>query len=92
MSSAESKLAVRIERDVLVADADAAAVGGDVLRLQLGVDLLLVDAELREPLPRDFEEHDFLLLARTARPSSRSARAATRGGGTRRSGAAPACV
>ena len=33
------------------------------LRLELAVDLLLVDAELRQPLPRDFEEDDFLLLA-----------------------------
>ena len=60
LGRAESALG--IERDVLVADAHAAAVGGDVSRLQLGVDLLLVDAELRQPLPRDFEEDDFLLL------------------------------
>ena len=46
-----------------VADAHAAAVGGDVPRLELAVDLLLVDAELRQPLPRDFQEDDFLLLA-----------------------------
>ena len=56
-----AETALRIERDVLIADAHAAAVGGDVPRLQLGVDLLLVDAELRQPLPRDFEEDDFLL-------------------------------
>ena len=63
MSSAERKPPCRIERDVLVADAHAAAVGGDVPRLELGVDLLLVDAELRQPLPRDFQEDDFLLFA-----------------------------
>ena len=56
-----AETAFRIERDVLVADAHAAAVGGDVPLLELGVDLLLVDAELRQPLPRDFEEDDFLL-------------------------------
>ena len=59
-----AEAARRIERDVLiVADAHAAAVGGDVPRLELAVDLLLVDAELRQPLPRDFEEDDFLLFA-----------------------------
>ena len=58
-----AEAALRIERDVLVADAHAAAVGGDVPRLELAVDLLLVDAELRQPLPRDFEEDDFLLFA-----------------------------
>jgi hypothetical protein len=45
---------------VLVADAHTAAVGGDVPRLELAVDLLLIDAELRQPLPRDFEDNDFL--------------------------------
>ena len=46
-----------------IADAHAAAVGGDVLRLKLGVDLLFVDAELRQALPRDFEKDDLLLFA-----------------------------
>src|SRR5262249_27439862 len=32
-------------------------------RLEVAIDLLLVDAELRQPLPRDFEEDDFLLGA-----------------------------
>ena len=54
----------RIERDVLVADADAAAVGGDVPLLELAVDQLLVEAQLRQPLPRDFEEDDLPLLAK----------------------------
>jgi len=36
--------ALRIERNVLVSDAYAATVGGDVSRLELGVDLLFVDS------------------------------------------------
>ena len=63
MSSAERKPPCGSSGVYCVADAHAAAVGGDVLRLQLAVDLLLVDAELRQPLPRDFEEDDFLLFA-----------------------------
>ncbi len=57
------ELAFRIDRDVLVANAHTAAVGSDVFRLQLAVDLLFVNPELREPLPRDFKEDDFLLFA-----------------------------
>ena len=49
-------------RRVLVPDAHPAAVGGQVLRLELSVDLFLVDAELCQPLPRNFEEDDFLLF------------------------------
>ena len=56
-----AETALRIERDVLISDAHEAAVGGLVPRLEVAVDLLLVDAELRQPLPRDFEEDDFLL-------------------------------
>jgi hypothetical protein len=52
---------LRIERDVLISDAHVTAVGGHVPRLEVAVDLLLVDAELRQPLPRDFEEDDWLL-------------------------------
>src|SRR5262245_65739047 len=52
-----------MERDVLISDTHVAAVGGHVPRLEVTVDLLLVDAELRQPLPRDFEEDNFLLGA-----------------------------
>ena len=40
---------------MLVADLHAAAVGDDVAGLQLGVDLVFVHAEPREPLPRDLQ-------------------------------------
>ena len=56
-----AETALRIERDVLISDAHAPAVGGDVPRLQVAVNLLLVDAELCQPLPRDFQENDFPL-------------------------------
>ena len=62
MSSAELNPPCGSIARYVVADADASAVGGDVPRLQLAVDLLLVDAELGQPLPRDLEEDDFLLL------------------------------
>ncbi len=52
----------RIDDGVLFADAHPPAVGGDVARLQLGVDLLLVDAEAREPLTGHLEVDHFLLL------------------------------
>ena len=48
---------------MFVADAHAAAIGDDVLRLKLAVDLLFVDAKLRQALPRNFEEDHLLLLA-----------------------------
>ena len=63
ISSAEWNPPGRIERDVLVSDAHATAIGGDVPRLELAVDLLFVDAELRQPLPRDLEEDLLLLFA-----------------------------
>src|SRR5262249_50082423 len=52
----------RINRNVLVTDANSTAVGGDVSLLELVVDMLFVDAELRQPLPGNLEENDFLLL------------------------------
>src|SRR5262249_39502785 len=55
--------ALRVERRILRSDADTPAVGGNVLRLQLGVDLLLIDAELRQPRSRDFQENGLLLRA-----------------------------
>ena len=58
-----AETARRIEWDMLVADAYAAAVSDDIFRLELAVDLFLIDAELCQPLPRDFEEDDLLLFA-----------------------------
>ena len=48
---------------MFVSHADASAIGGDVLRLKQAVDLLLVDAKLRQPLPGDLKEYDLLLFA-----------------------------
>ena len=49
---------------MLFADTNAAAVGGDIAFLQLGINLIFGNAQLREPLAGDFEEHDFLLLGK----------------------------
>ena len=46
-----------------IAHTNSAAVDGDIFRLQLAVDLLFGNAKLRQPLPREFQEHDFLLLS-----------------------------
>src|SRR5262249_46724571 len=54
--------AARVERDVPVADADAAAVGRDVPLLQLAVNLLFADAELCQTLPGKLEVNDLLWL------------------------------
>jgi hypothetical protein len=48
---------------MFVADTHPTTVGGDVPGLELRVDLVLVDAELRQPLPRDFQEDSFLLCS-----------------------------
>src|SRR5262249_16417707 len=55
--------ALRVERRILRPDADPPAIGGDVLRLELRVDLLLIYAELRQPWSRDFQENGLLLRA-----------------------------
>jgi hypothetical protein len=49
---------------MFTSDAHAAAVHDDVLGLQLPVDLVLVDAELSQPLPRDFGVDHFLLFGK----------------------------
>src|SRR5271166_3761023 len=53
-----------IERGIFCANAHPSAVGDDVFRLELGVDLIFIDPELREALPRDFEENRLLLLGK----------------------------
>ena len=54
----------RVDRNVLVAHADAAAVGGDIPFLEFAVDHLLIETQLRQPLTRDFEKDDFALFAK----------------------------
>src|SRR5262245_14488931 len=56
-----AECASRVQRNVLVADTHAPAVGGDVSCLKLAVNLLFIDAKLRQPLPRDFEEGNLVL-------------------------------
>jgi hypothetical protein len=46
---------------MLIADSNTAPVGGDVSGLQVAVDLLLVDSERRQSLPRDFQLDNFFL-------------------------------
>ena len=58
------KTAFRVEGDVLVTDPHPAAVGGDVLRLQLVVDLLFANPEAGEALPRNLQVDDLLLVAK----------------------------
>src|SRR5271165_133390 len=56
------KTAGRIKRRIFGADAHASAVSNDILRLELGVDLVFIDSKLRETLSRDFEKDRLLLL------------------------------
>src|SRR5262249_61959475 len=49
--------ALRVERRILRPDADTPAVGGHVLRLELGVDLLLIHTQLRQPSSRAFHHN-----------------------------------
>ena len=46
-----------------VSNPQAPSIGSDILCLKLAIDLFLVDAQLRQPLPGNLQENNFLLLA-----------------------------